>query len=67
MRLKHRNTTIPTGDDMGRRIEVDEDYHNLIERDSHLLECLMYYGVDSWEEFDNALVLYEEEKEEEYE
>jgi len=27
----------------------------------------MYYGVDSWEEFDNALVLYEEEKEEEYE
>jgi hypothetical protein len=27
----------------------------------------MYYGVDSWEEFDNALVLYESEKEEEYE
>ena len=52
---------------MGRRIEVDEDYHKLIERDSHLLECLMYYGVDSWEEFDNALVLYQEEKEEEYE
>tara|TARA_R100000541_G_scaffold807_5_gene4485 strand:- start:644 stop:802 length:159 start_codon:yes stop_codon:yes gene_type:complete len=52
---------------MGRRIEVDENYYNSIERDSHLLECLMYYGVDSWEEFDNALVLYEEEKEEEYE
>ena len=52
---------------MGRRIDVDEDYYNLIERDSHLLECLMYYGVDSWEEFDNALVLYESEKEEEYE
>ena len=52
---------------MGRRIDVDEDYYNLIERDSHLLECLMYYGVDSWDEFDNALVLYESEKEEEYE
>ena len=51
---------------MGRLIEVDADYYNLIERDSHLLECLMYYGVDSWEEFDNALVLYESEKEEEY-
>ena len=52
---------------MGRRIEVDEDYYNSIERDSHLLECLMYYGVDSWDEFDNALVLYEDEKEEAYE
>jgi hypothetical protein len=52
---------------MGRRIEVDEDYYNLIERDSHLLECLMHYGVDSWDEFDNALVLYQAEKEEEYE
>ena len=52
---------------MGRRIEVDEEYYNSSERDSHLLECLMYYGVDSWDEFDNALVLYEDEKEEAYE
>ena len=26
---------------MGRRIEVDEDYYNLIERDSHCVDCLV--------------------------
>ena len=51
---------------MGRRIEVDEEYFKMIEKDSLLLECLMYYGVDTWDEFENALVLYEEDKDEEY-
>ena len=66
MRLKHSNSVISKGYSMGRRIEVDEEYFKMIEKDSHLLECLMYYGVDTWDEFENALVLYEEDKDEEY-
>jgi hypothetical protein len=49
---------------MGRLIEVDEDYHNTLQLDSHFLECLMTEGVDNWEGFEDALIMYEEENEE---
>jgi|TARA_B110000238_G_C16067116_1_gene413262 hypothetical protein len=47
------------------KIEVDLNYYNLIQKDSHLLECLMYCGVDMWDGFEEALIMYEEDQAEE--
>ena len=40
---------------------VNREYLLLLERDSHFLECLNACGVDGWEGYSEASLMYEEE------
>jgi hypothetical protein len=40
---------------------MDREYLLLMERDSHFLECLNDCGVDAWEGYSEASLMYEEE------
>lgn len=42
-------------------ISVDAIYLETLQKDSEFLECLTACGVDSWDGFEEALEMYEEE------
>jgi hypothetical protein len=42
-------------------VEINKDYKEQLERDSHMLECLDACGVVDWEGYTFATEMYEEE------
>ena len=42
-------------------ILVDVTYFDTVQKDSEFLECLTACGVDSWDGFEEALNMYEED------
>jgi hypothetical protein len=42
-------------------IAVGKEYHEALQHDSHLLECLLLLGVDEWDGYKQAVEMYEEE------
>ena len=46
-------------------ILVDEDYFNLIQRDSHVLQILERNGLRDWPAYDEAIAEYNDEKDNE--